>query len=299
MRVDPSERALSPGPARCRAARMNLTSVSCGALVALSLVAGACLGCAVPDVSGPIDGPSTAPPAPGPSLPPTGESPGDASGPRDDGIVPKLFVRGFGVTFDKLSPKLRSFERYAELLAEEGFPAEHAHDLGNYDDGKSMDEMTAEVASMIRAAMSKYPEGTRFDVMGHSLGGILALRAILDNDLHARVRTFVALSAPIRGQDSQPLNCTLKIKCTDVYAFYSPFDNERVVAYMKAHEAKLAAMTLCSEISPDDGIIKAPMEGGQFVGGKNVVLPKVSHLDIIKSPEAVKALKAECFGGKF
>jgi hypothetical protein len=278
---------------------MILSSVSRGALVALSLVAGACLGCAAPDVSAPIDGPSGAPPTPGPSLPPTGEPAGGSSGPRDDGLVPKLFVRGFGVSFDKLSPKLRSFERYTELLAEEGFPAEHAHDLGNYDDGKTMDEMTAEVATMLSGAMAKYPEGTRFDVMGHSLGGILALRAILDKDLHTKVRTFVALSAPIRGQDSQPLNCTLKIKCTDVYAFYSPFENERVVAYMKANEEKLAAMTLCSEISPDDGVIKAPMEGGQFVGGKNVVLPKVSHLDIIKSPAAVKALKAECFGGRF
>lgn len=229
----------------------------------------------------------------------TSSSSGSTQPPAPSGPVPKLFVRGFGTSFDKVAPSLRSFETYIGLLEAEGFPREHAHDLGNYDDGKPLAEMSAEVGNMLLARMQAYPEGTKFDVMGHSLGGILALRAILDLNLHTRVRTFVALSSPVRGQDSQPLNCTLKMKCTDVYEIYNPFDNEVVKAYMAANAEKLAAMTLCSEISPDDGVIKSPMEGGQFVGGKNVVVPKVNHLDIIKKPEAVKALKDGCFGGAF
>jgi len=251
-----------------------------------------------PDTGGFTTPPTASASSSGSTLPAQGATPAKAT------VVPKLFVRGFGADFDILLGGARSFDAMKKLMHEEGFDPKDAIDLGNYDDSKSMDVMTTQVGTMLEAAMKKYPEGTMFDVLGHSLGGILGLRGILEKGLHGKVRTFVALSAPIFGQDKKPLNCQLGFSCGDIYTFYSPFNGEKILQYMKANETKLKAMKLCSILGPDDGTINAPMKGGQFPetmapNVMNIEIPKVSHIALIKSGPAVKALKADCFGGAF
>ncbi|MFO0741452.1 MAG: hypothetical protein U0270_36485 [Labilithrix sp.] len=232
--------------------------------------------------------------APATPAPPLEEAPAPA------GPVPKLLVRGFGSGSSGLVEKMRSFDTFKELLEKEGFDASnHAHDLGDYDDGKPLADMASEVATKIEAVMAGYPAGTKFDVLGHSLGGIVLLHAVLDHGLAPRVRTFVALSSPIYGQDDKPLNCKVGFRCSDVYAMYSPYRSDQVVDYMTKSSAALSGMKRCSLISPDDGIIDAPMAGGQFPDGANVVVADVSHIAIIRSAEAVAALKTECFDGAF
>ncbi|MFO0679359.1 MAG: hypothetical protein U0169_22720 [Polyangiaceae bacterium] len=218
---------------------------------------------------------------------------------RPTGPVPKLLVRGFGKDLDPFIGGLRTFDDFKKLLQAEGFDPKDAHDLGNYDDSKSMDEMTNEVGAQLEAAMAKYPSGTKFDVMGHSLGGIVALRGIFAKNLSSRVRTFVSLSAPIYGQDQKPANCALGLSCGDIYDFYTPYNGPKLTAYMAANASSLAAMKLCSLIGPDDGTITAPMAGAQFPGGTNVVVNGVNHVAVIRSAPATKALKDQCFGGAF
>lgn len=242
---------------------------------------------------------STAPPTVSNPLPTAGTSSASRQTLPASGVVPKLLVRGFGAALDPLLGSARTYDAYKVLLQDEGFDPKDAIDVGNYADNKPMDEMTTQVGSMLEAAMEKYPAGTKFDVFGHSLGGILALRGVLARNLHTRVRTFVALSAPIFGQDKKPLNCQLGFSCGDIYTFYSPFQSEQILQYMNANQAKLDAMKLCSELGPDDGTITSPMAGAQFPNGINVVVPKITHLQLIKSAVAVKALKEQCFGGTF
>jgi pimeloyl-ACP methyl ester carboxylesterase len=236
---------------------------------------------------------------PSPSAPSKPGGPSAPSSPAPEPLlVPKIFVRGFGAGSDLFMGKARHFNTYVQFLVNDGYAEKDLYDLGDYDDGGTMAEMTAEVGGKIEAVMNKYPAGTKFDVFGHSLGGIVALRGVLDKSLESRVRTFVALSAPIYGQDKAPFNCTLGIRCGDIYAAYKPFNGPTVTAYMQANDGKLQSMKLCSEISPDDGTINAPMAGAQFPKGTNVVLPNVTHMQLIKSAEAYEALKKECFAGK-
>jgi pimeloyl-ACP methyl ester carboxylesterase len=236
------------------------------------------------------------PKKPSGSSTPTSSSSGSTG--ETSSLVPKIFVRGFGAGSDLFMGKARHFNTYAQFFVNDGFADKDLYDLGDYNDAGTMAEMTSEVGTKIEAVMNKYPAGTKFDVFGHSLGGIVALRGVLDKNLESRVRTFVALSSPIYGQDKSPFNCTLGIRCGDIYTAYKPFNGPAVTEYMTANEAKLQKMKLCSEISPDDGTIDAPMAGAQFPKGTNVVLPNVTHMQLIKSPEAYAALKKECFGGK-
>lgn len=215
------------------------------------------------------------------------------------GVVPKLFVRGFGSGGPGFVEDLRSFDTYRQLMTAAGFDgAKHAHDLGDYDDGSSLQGMVAEIGEKMAAVMDRYPGATKFDVLGHSLGGILALRAVLDRKLTPRVRAYVALSSPIYGQDEQPLNCRVGFRCSDVYTTYSPFRSATIMAYMDEHRDALSQIVRCSVISPDDGTIDAPMAGGQFPDGRNVVVPDVSHLRLMKSEVAFAAMKEQCFDGK-
>ncbi|MBX3232055.1 MAG: hypothetical protein KIT84_19930 [Labilithrix sp.] len=226
-------------------------------------------------------------------------APATGGAPEEDGVVPKLFVRGFGAGAPGFVDGMRSFDTYKKLMIAAGFDGErHAHDLGDYDDGSDLAGMVGEIGAKLEGVMAGYPATTKFDVLGHSLGGIIALRAVLDRKMTPRVRAFVALSSPIYGQDKQPFNCRLGFRCTDVYTTYSPFQSAPVMAYMDEHRAELASIVRCSVISPQDGTIDTPMAGGQFPDGKNVVVADVSHMKLMKSEVAFAAMKEECFDGK-
>lgn len=105
-----------------------------------------------------------------------------------DGHPPLVFVHGLGGSRGDFLPMawylwLRGRKRSYRI---------------HFDNGQGIDEMAEALARFVEEVVEATGE-PQVEVVGHSLGGVLARIALAEHDLPARVRTLITLGTPHHG----------------------------------------------------------------------------------------------------
>ncbi|MEW4490451.1 alpha/beta fold hydrolase [Thalassoglobus sp. JC818] len=84
---------------------------------------------------------------------------------------------------------------FRKMFLESGYHAE----IGDYQSfGKDLDSITRDVSVICERFQESLPDGVTFDLVGHSLGGVLSRTVCLTNKFE-RLRRVVMLAPPNRG----------------------------------------------------------------------------------------------------
>jgi hypothetical protein len=191
--------------------------------------------------------------------------------------------------------------------------------LVEYDDLSTVDEMASTVASQIQDIIkTSNSTDLKLDVVAHSLGQFVALKAILENKISPesdqkiadRVRIFVGLAGAARGQDIiQP--CRLfNNQCggaENLSPYYktmgqAPVDIDKVFS---PNFEKLNHLKKCSLYAQNDEIVNSPYNAGSFanlgLNPKNIVDLEIQysgthfHKDVKESPEILSKMMTSCY----
>lgn len=174
-------------------------------------------------------------------------------------LVRRLEARGVGPVFvPTASGVLYPIERYAEEL--------HRH------------------VERIVAATGQ----PRVALVGHSMGGLVA-RAYLARRGSARLARLVTLGSPHHGS---------------WLARLGPGANARemrpgsaFLADLERHEAAAGAPVAASIYSPHDNMVM-PQASSRVAGARNIAIPGVGHVAMLRSPRLAEALLAELEGSR-
>lgn len=204
---------------------------------------------------------------------------------------PLLLVPGWGYRLTGLVVGQEAWARYIEWLVTDGYAREDIHVL-SYHYRKGLDYINAELTTQFRAIVASYPAGTKFDVMGHSLGGFTSLAAIVDSGVAPRVQKYISLSGIPFGWDSW--YCAAGV-CGKADRQLTPFKNDFVTAFHSANAEAIAALEKCSVFSPDDEFVK-PYDAGRFADGTNIEIAGIKHMDTIWTQQSYRAMRHGCYG---
>jgi pimeloyl-ACP methyl ester carboxylesterase len=131
-------------------------------------------------------------------------------------------------------------------------------------------------------------EVTELDVVGHSLGGLIAAH-VLKRDLRDRVRTALALGSPFRGTPFARAGLRVFGRLGPSLSQMVP--GCRFLAELEREPAPEGA-TLVSVAGLDDLVVPAPCARlPRRRGHRNVVVPDVDHWGLIADPRALRAIE--------
>jgi len=191
--------------------------------------------------------------------------------------------------------------------------------LVDYDDEASLDDMAKSVAEQIQAIVAKANNpNLKLDVIAHSLGQFVSLKAILDYSMRPdsqeriseHVRIFVGLAGAARGQDEIrpcrvfPNQCGGAELLTPFYK--GPGQGSPVIDKLfSANSEAINKLKKCSLFARGDEIVDSPYNSGSFSGlqfapdnMKDVeILYQGSrfHKDVKDSPEIINTMLTSCY----
>jgi pimeloyl-ACP methyl ester carboxylesterase len=187
--------------------------------------------------------------------------------------------------------------RLRESFKSAGYNNVHVLD---YDDELSTKDMSKTVAAQIQSiiARANNPQ-LKIDVIGHSLGQFVSLKAILEypisressEPISSRVRLFVGLAGAVRGQDVIRPCRIFPNQCGGaeiLSPFYRATDNgaQEIKTLFSEYFVAIDGLKKCSLFARGDEIVDSPYNAGSFSGlGLN--------------PENIKDLEIPYGGGKF
>ncbi len=204
-------------------------------------------------------------------------------------VYPKILVHGWGPNL------LTNYSKFKRFFERDGFPTEHLHEFRyDYKGGKA--EITESIALGFEEVFSRYPEGTRFDVIGHSLGTIGSLLTMMEKGISHKFRKYISIAGVDFGQNKQPANCNFG-NCTDIYDLFYPYMSPFVVEFMEKYTDELSVLEKCSLNSPRDRMLD-PNDANEYPDGVNISVPEVGHINFIRRYAAFAAMKEYCYGGK-
>jgi pimeloyl-ACP methyl ester carboxylesterase len=208
---------------------------------------------------------------------------------------PILLVPGLWYEYAPKVYGMKVYDRYVKWLVEEGFPRERIHVL-DYTSHHSLKRVSAQMSAQLRKIRAQYPPDTRFDVMGHSLGGFVALYSILTTGFSTQVKKFISLAGIPQGWDGFGA-CKIGL-CGEMHKQLIPYRSTLIRLLFEKFHDEIARLDKCSIFSPQDGLVR-PYDAGRFEDGIAVELPDTPHMDILFKRATFDALKRECYHGSF
>jgi pimeloyl-ACP methyl ester carboxylesterase len=200
-------------------------------------------------------------------------------------VVPKIFVHGGG-------PRLVvAMDSAANWYREDGYYRSDLHQI-YYSWRESLEAIRSEVQPQIDRILARYPESTRFDVIGHSLGHSVALDMILTGGIAGRVRTLVGLAGVAMGQNKSP-RC-LTPRCPQLYSLLIPVGNSYIRDLLANHAEEYDRMKKCALFSESDRILEPVDSGARLPGSISAMIPNVGHLEFKKSRAVYRAIQEVC-----
>jgi len=203
---------------------------------------------------------------------------------------PVILLHGSGPR--RMPQSVVSMQPFAELLVARGFQRRHIH-LPVYPQGGDRVQSIGAIRSAMHRIRAQYPEGTTFDIVGHSMGQFVGMMAVLEGDMVPMVRTLVGLAGVAHGQDRRNRGCLLLGGCGDLFTLLRPAHGGWIAATLRRYAAELGRMKKCSIFSPEDGVLD-PYDSGAFADGTNVELRNIRHVQFIKNAYVADQMIARC-----
>jgi len=151
-----------------------------------------------------------------------------------------------------------------------------------FDEGSTVDEMATALAAYVDQLYTVNGMGAHdgIEIVGHSLGGIIARVALEDADFRGRVRHLVTLGSPHRGTDMARWLCSHTVESlrTDS-ALVARLADQLPWATAEGYP------TLTCLWSAADLLISPP-ENAKIEGAHNIHLPDATHLTFVTHPRA-------------
>lgn len=198
---------------------------------------------------------------------------------------------------------IKDMESAAKQLENLGFPSEHIYKV-KYPDSKNIADMLVALKPQFKEILSRYPEETRFDTIGHSLGHVVSLVSIARLNLLGRLRKLIGIAGVMFGQmGGKPGLCAYDffapIYCGDIFDLLVNTTKPRLILdILEQNESEMKRIEKCSLFSPEDGILN-PYDSGAFPDGTNISIPNIHHLKFKNSSKVFTKLKEACFNGTF
>lgn len=214
---------------------------------------------------------------------------GQALQARDLGARPIVLVHGWGPeALINLSP-------FRKHLVSEGVPANSILEV-TFDANDSLDTINAGITSQIQGFLAKFPLGTPYDVIGHSLGGFLGLYVPVQSIYTNPVYRYVALAGWTHGQNHLPSACNLGNLCGKTLPLIVPTDGMFLLSFFFQNYDTIQRMKKCSLWSPDDTLTADPTNSGGFPDGVNVEVKGVQHLQFKDDLDVLHIMETACYG---
>ena len=193
----------------------------------------------------------------------------------------------------------------------------NVHSL-NYDDETSTKDMSKAVAEQIQAIIAKANNPQlKIDVIAHSLGQFVSLKAILENPvspgssepISSRVRLFVGLAGAVRGQDVIRPCRIFPNQCGGaemLSPFYRDSDSgaQEIKKLFTQHFEAIDGLKKCSLFARGDEIVDSPYNSGSFTGLgfkpeniKDIEIPYDGdrfHKEVKDNPSIVGRVFSDC-----
>lgn len=201
-------------------------------------------------------------------------------------VVPIILVKGYGPN--------RSMNRMERFLIDDGFSPKHIYHV-DYDHKADLPDLLKQATANLKAALSKYPAGTEFDLIGHSMGGFVSLYTAVQSEFADNIRHYVSLAGMTQGQDSLPGACAV-FDCGKTIPVLVPFLNPFMKKFLADFKAPIDAADKCALFSPADRMIDDPYDAGALPGAKRVEVKDAGHLDFILDKDVFNIMQTTCFG---
>lgn len=204
---------------------------------------------------------------------------------------PKIFLHGGGPEF------IVNMASAAAWFRADGF-ADSELILMRYPVAGDLADIRAALLPQLEAAFAAFPEDTRFDVIGHSLGHFAAIDAMAATKRPEKFRKLIGIAGVAHGQTKpKPVTCMLPNACGDVYDLLTEKGHVGLENFYRVNADALGSWEKCSLYSPDDGML-GPVDSGAFPDGTNKSLPGIRHLKFKSDPRVYAAIKEHCYGGE-
>ena len=206
------------------------------------------------------------------------------------GKNPIVLVHGYGPRF------YVNLQKYKNFLVSDGI-SKDAIFLLDYPQLAEPKEIVQSVKEQLTAFLSKFPEGTKLDLITHSYGNFVGLYAPLEAGLGNRVENFIGLAGIARGMGELRL-CRILLGCGKTLPLLTPYMSPFVEEYLTKHSSEIEKYNKCSLYSESDKVVVDPPDSGALPGGKIVEVTDSTHMDFVHSEDLYAIMKTACFGVK-
>lgn len=201
--------------------------------------------------------------------------------------VPIILVKGYGPHFAQLL-------RYQKFFSQEGIGHVYAVD---YDHKSTIPYIERQLSAQFDSILGRYPKGTQFDLVTHSMGGFVGLYTAIRSKWSGNLRKYVSLAGMTQGQDSLPRICR-RGRCGRAIEALTPFLNPFLRKFFADYEKQIERVDKCALYSYSDQIISDPPDSGVLRGSKVLEVPGAGHLDFILRREIYRLMRSACYGGR-
>ncbi|MBI4403614.1 MAG: hypothetical protein HY537_05605 [Deltaproteobacteria bacterium] len=201
------------------------------------------------------------------------------------GARPIILVRGWGPHWITDMTDLINF------FVADGFFSQDIYQVG-YPYKEDPETIRATVKNKLQAIFDRYPPGTKFDMIAHSLGHFVGLYTIMESELSEQFEIYIGLAGVAHGQDPGSINLRRFKGETNIVLV--PFNNEFITGFMEAHEQAIARLKKCSLYSPSDKMVDRPYDSGAFQDGINIEIKGIGHLDFIHKRSVYETMRSSC-----
>lgn len=181
-----------------------------------------------------------------------------------------------------------------EFLISEGVRKEDIYEP-SYPYLLSLDRIKERMLEQFEEIEKKYPQGTKFTFITHSLGQFVALYTILEGRWSKKVKKFISLDGFAYGQNNKPALCLSNV-CGPIWSHLVPYKNDFVLKLFKDHKEDVTGLDKCSLSSAGNEKVNDPPRAGDFPDGLNVHIEgDMSHRDLIRKRQVFDKMLSECF----
>ena len=208
---------------------------------------------------------------------------------RDLGSRPLVLVHGYG------PENFAEMKKFRQHLIDDGIPSNMILSV-QYDGNAPSEEITATIASQLEKFLTKFPDGTRFDVVGHSMGGFEGLYSPLQSRFGKQLDHYTALAGWTHGQNHLPSACRFFHGCGQTLPMIVPTDSYLLTRFYWDFNEQIHGIKKCSLYSRSDILTDDPLNSGGFLDGINVEVANVRHIQFMNDLDVYHIMRTACYG---
>lgn len=206
--------------------------------------------------------------------------PGWPSGLRPGLLRPDAPPRGVAVTVCGIADSASTWSRLHRALVDDGLAV---LPIVWNPFGQSLEELTNRVVAAADAARGQ-ADTDRLHLIGHSLGGVMARRAVQHGALHGKVESVSTLASPHRGTPVARLARRW---------FSLAAELDRLATRVDAGDRDPAGAAWTAVIDVQDLIVPAGRQAlTEIPGARNVRVAGTDHVGILRHERAIAAVVA-------